>query len=169
MFNSIITGIVTAIPLSTLVISLHMLRKKRKSRGFSLKKQICPHLFEEKEDLQKYILNKLNYELSRNRIHTNPNLTINDVANLIGTNRTYISSTINTFYNQNFCSYINRFRLDELKNYIAEDDSMSNQELAYRSGFGSIDTMKRALKLETGLTLKELKTTLHDEKLANEN
>lgn len=106
------------------------------------------------------IAEKLDLKLKTDKMYTNPDLSIQDLASEIGTNRSYISSTINTFYNQNFCSYINKYRFQELADTIIKEKSCSHKELATKCGFGSIDTMKRTVKINTGLSLKEWKDYL---------
>ncbi len=102
--------------------------------------------------------------LCKQKVYTNPNLTITDMANMVGTNRTYVSSSINTFYNQNFCSYVNQFRLEAMRTYLLEDQKISNKELASNAGFGSVDTMKRVVKQKTGLSITDWKRQVHIEK-----
>jgi YesN/AraC family two-component response regulator len=109
------------------------------------------------------IAEKLDLKLKTEKIYTNPDLSIQDLALEIGTNRTYISSTINTFYNQNFCSYINKYRFLELADNITKDKNCSHKELASKCGFGSIDSMKRTVKINTGLSMKEWKDCLVSE------
>lgn len=115
------------------------------------------------------IAEKLDYILRNNKMYTNPELTIQDLAEIIGTNRSYVSSSINIFYNQNFCTYINQYRLNDLKDTIIEEGKVTQKELAVKCGFGSIDTMKRAIKQKTGLTMKDWKEFLVKESRNNEN
>jgi AraC-like DNA-binding protein len=110
-----------------------------------------------------YIVAKLDLKLKTEKIYTNPDLSIQDLAAEIGTNRSYISSTINTFYNRNFCSYINHYRFQELADTLLKDNDYSHKELATKCGFGSIDSMKRTVKLKTGLSMKEWKDFLTNE------
>lgn len=102
-------------------------------------------------------------------MYTNPELSIHDLAEMIGTNRSYVSSSINIFYNQNFCTYINQYRLNELKDTIIEEGKATQKELAVKCGFGSIDTMKRAIKQKTGLNMKDWKEYIFKENQENNN
>lgn len=118
-----------------------------------------------------YIAAKLDLKLKTEKIYTNPDLSIQDLAAEIGTNRSYISSTINTFYNRNFCSYINHYRFQELADTLIKENDYSHKELATKCGFGSIDSMKRTVKMKTGLSMKEWKDflTSDDQKNVSEN
>jgi AraC-like DNA-binding protein len=118
-----------------------------------------------------YIAAKLDLKLKTEKMYTNPDLSIQDLAAEIGTNRSYISSTINTFYNRNFCSYINHYRFQELSDTLLKENDYSHKELATKCGFGSIDSMKRTVKMKTGLSMKEWKDLLtnEDQRSASEN
>lgn len=110
------------------------------------------------------IASKLDYKLKTEKMFTNPELSIQDLADEIGTNRSYVSSTINNFYNQNFCSYINQYRFQELADIIVREKDCPHKELATKCGFGSVDSMKRTVKINTGLSMKEWKDYLTSEK-----
>ena len=90
----------------------------------------------------------------------NENLNIMDIANLTGTNRTYISHLINQYYQQNFCTFVNTFRIKEVKSYIKSDPTCTNNILAEKCGFSSTDSLKRVVKNLTGMTVTELKNDL---------
>lgn len=113
------------------------------------------------------IARKLDLKLKTEKIYTNPDLSIQDLASEIGTNRSYISSTINTFYNKNFCTYINQYRFQELADTLLKEKDYSHKELATICGFGSVDSMKRTVKLNTGLSLHEWKDCLSNEEASN--
>lgn len=115
------------------------------------------------------IAEKLDFIMRSNKMYTNPELSIHDLAEMIGTNRSYVSSSINIFYNQNFCTYINQYRLNELKDTIIEEGKATQKELAVKCGFGSIDTMKRAIKQKTGLNMKDWKEYIFKENQENNN
>ena len=80
------------------------------------------------EQLRK-IANQLNRIFADHKIYTNSDLTICDLASKLGTNRTYVSSSINVCYNQNFNSYVNQFRLDEMKDIILNDNDVTKKNL----------------------------------------
>ena len=103
---------------------------------------------------QMIIINKLTELFEDKKIYLDSKLNIVEVAALAGTNRTYISTLINQLFNQNFCTYVNQFRVNELEKKIIQFPELSNQELAEKCGFGSIDSMKRAIITKTGKTLQ---------------
>jgi len=109
---------------------------------------------------QRKILLKLIVEFEQKKIYLNSQLNILDVVQAIGTNRTYISTIINQQYNQNFCGFVNSYRLEELERIIHENQDVSNEILAENCGFGSISSLKRAVIAKTGMSISEWKKQL---------
>ncbi|REC74686.1 hypothetical protein [Chryseobacterium rhizosphaerae] len=85
--------------------------------------------------------------------YLDPYLKITDLVPVFATNRTYLSSFINTTYGLNFSMYINKFRLEEfyyLKG-LPENKDMDIDELVYLSGFRSFQSLKRSEKILSSL------------------
>jgi AraC-like DNA-binding protein len=143
--------------------------KNKKRRPICLKEKSQENNSRQNVEQLREIAEKLDLILKEKKMYTNPELTIQDVAEMLGTNRTYVSTSINFFYNQNFCTYINQFRLNEVKDTIIEEGKVSQKELAEKCGFGSIDTMKRAIKQKTGLNMKDWKEYVYKEYQQNNN
>jgi len=106
---------------------------------------------------QRNILARLIMEFEQKKIYLNSQLNILDVVQAIGTNRTYISTIINQQYNQNFCAFVNSYRLDELERIIHKNHNVSNEILAESCGFGSVNSLKRAVFAKTGMSISEWK------------
>jgi len=106
---------------------------------------------------QKKILVQLLNEFEEKKIYLNSELNILDVVKAIGTNRTYISVIINQQYNQNFCAFVNGYRIEELHRVYSENQNFNNEILAECCGFGSVNSLKRAIYAKTGLTISEWK------------
>jgi AraC-like DNA-binding protein len=109
---------------------------------------------------QSVLLSKILYLFENQKIYLKENLNIIDLANLTGTNRTYISNLINNHYHQNFCTFVNTFRLEDVKKHILDNPTSTNQILAEKCGFSSADSMKRVVKNISGLSVTELKNKL---------
>lgn len=90
-----------------------------------------------------------------NKIYLNASLTIHDLASAIGSNRTYISNYINGEYKTSFSAYINSYRVKELQAILEKEPHLSLENLADMAGFGCVDSLKRAVKNETGLGFNE--------------
>jgi AraC-like DNA-binding protein len=94
------------------------------------------------------------------KIYLTNDLNIIHLANITGTNRTYISQLINHHYQQNFCSFVNSYRIRDLKAHIKTDPHCTNQLLADKCGFSSTDSLKRVVKSQTGMSVTELKSLI---------
>ena len=115
--------------------------------------------------VQKKLLHKLLHEFEHRKIYLNSQLNIMDVVEAVGTNRTYISLIINQQYNQNFCSFVNNYRIIELEKIVQEDPEILNEVLSERCGFGSVNSMKRAVAAKTDLSFAKWKKELLDSDL----
>lgn len=109
---------------------------------------------------QQLILNRINNLFEKENAYQNHHLTIQDVALSVGTNRTYVSSIINQTYHMNFCRFVNEYRLRALEKLLLSDTERTYILLAEQCGFGSVDSMKRAVRCKTGLTLGEWRQQL---------
>ncbi len=80
------------------------------------------------------------------KVYLNKNLTIWEVARVIGTNRTYVSMIINNDFKQNFSCFVNSYRVKHAKMLLAKNPDICKADLAEMSGFGSVLSMNRAFK-----------------------
>jgi AraC-like DNA-binding protein len=87
-------------------------------------------------------------------IYRNPRLTINDVANAVGTNRTYLSAYLNSVLHTTFYDYINGYRIEYISKKLLEEEAPGKtiEEIAELSGFNSTTTFRRAFQKKTGMT-----------------
>jgi AraC-like DNA-binding protein len=95
------------------------------------------------EQLQ-HIKHKLLQLFEEEKIYLNKELTIWDVASVIGTNRTYISTIINNDLGQNFSGFVNAYRVQYARTLLAKNSQISKENLAEMSGFGSVSSMQRS-------------------------
>ena len=114
---------------------------------------------------QPALIDKITQLFEEKHIFLNCKLNIMDIASEVGSNRTYISYLINQKFNQNFCSFVNQYRIRMLEEKVKSKPDMANHQLAEQCGFGSVDSMKRAVLNKTGLSLSDWKNTLLAPKL----
>lgn len=82
-------------------------------------------------------------------------LTLQKLAQLLGTNRQYLSNYINQERHMTFYEYINEFRLEEAKVIMDSKNTESQQsieDIAVMVGFNSYSTFLRSFKSKYGIT-----------------
>ena len=86
------------------------------------------------------------------RMYRNPELTLTDLANHLGTNPSLLSKIINRSFGKNFNDYVNQYRVLEVKENLADPQNahLTIMSLAYDAGFNSKATFNRAFKKFTG-------------------
>ncbi len=161
-FKTEIIGIAFAsVIFSTMLFIIGWLGDRQKSLNPAFEKMVLEHNFCEAPDMTKVIQNELVdrilYLFRDKKIFLNSELTIHNISQAVGTNRTYVSTIINQNFNQNFCTFVNSFRIEELTTVIKQHPEYTNQEFSESCGFGSVDSMKRAILAKTGMAFQDWK------------
>ncbi|WP_455638805.1 helix-turn-helix domain-containing protein [Parabacteroides sp.] len=87
------------------------------------------------------------------KLYLQKDIKLETLAQELETNRSYLSSCINTCSGKNFNQWINDFRIDFLLEHIHSGEKLT--ELAAKAGFTSIDAFYRNFKRKTKLTPNE--------------
>ena len=95
---------------------------------------------------------KMDLYMRTEELYLNPKLTIEELANAIGTNRTYLSNYLNNQLNSNFYEYVNAYRIKKASAMLISDDIENLEIIAEKCGFNSLSTFRRAFIKETGKT-----------------
>jgi len=137
------------------IIGYMGLKQKRINPTFDLEVEENNNLQVETnlKEVQELNLKKIRLLFDNNKIYLNPQLNIMEVVKEVGTNRSYISALINQKYNQNFCAFVNSYRIAELERVLNENPNSEIDKLALACGFGSISSMKRSISLKTGMSV----------------
>ena len=98
------------------------------------------------------LINKIETLINIKKCFLNPEITLPDLAQSLGTNRTYLSQVINQHYNKNFNQFINHLRIEEAKKIITERTDCTIIDISHKCGFNSYNSFVRSFKLETGIT-----------------
>lgn len=87
----------------------------------------------------------------------NPELTLGILAKKLQSNASFLSKVINNGFGVNFNDFINGFRVQEVKNLLADpaNQAITIMSLAYEAGFNSKATFNRAFKKLTGQNPKD--------------
>lgn len=96
---------------------------------------------------------KLEQIVEVQKLYLKQNLTINDLATSINSNRTYVSNYIGQVLGLSFYDYINKLRIEKQSiPMIKEHPEFTFEYIAQKSGFSSISTFRRAFVKHTGMT-----------------
>ena len=100
------------------------------------------------------MLDSLMELISSEKIYLNNQLTIEDVAKKLNTNRTYLSQIINEKFSVNFNNFINKYRVKEAQQMLLMDSNkaFTIESIANAAGFHSKSSFNTAFKKFTGLT-----------------
>jgi tetratricopeptide (TPR) repeat protein len=102
------------------------------------------------EDIYQKVMDHFNKE----KLYTNSELTLDSFAVLLGTNKKYLSLSINHKSGRNFNDFVNSYRVKFAVRLLMDDRdrNLTLKQLQSKCGFGSEATFYRAFKQFTGFT-----------------
>ncbi len=101
--------------------------------------------------------------LEEQEIYCNPNLRLDDIADMLNTNKTYVSIVINELFQTNFYTLINRYRIKKAIGLIEKRD-FSIKDVSAKSGFNSQSVFCTVFKKEMKVTPLEWTKRVKNEK-----
>ena len=84
--------------------------------------------------------------VENDKIYLQPDLKLDDLAQMMHTNRTYIYQAVNQQMGISFNEFINRYRIAHAKRLMASDPTLSMNDVALHSGFASLSSFYRNMK-----------------------
>ncbi len=81
-------------------------------------------------------------------------LSLSDVADRLGTNKTYVSKLVNQTYNLGFPELLNTLRVDYAEQYLLSHRNARQAEVAKACGFVSASSFNNTFRKITGMTPK---------------
>lgn len=106
------------------------------------------------EDADK-MLRSLKKIMEDDLLFLNPNLTIEDIASELGTNRVYISRVVNQLMHETFRDYVNRLRIRYAKQYMRQNPAHNQEAVATSCGYQDAASFNRKFHQLTGMTPRE--------------
>lgn len=94
-------------------------------------------------------------ELMRGGAYRDKELSLDRMASMLGSNRTYVSNTINKMAGTTFYKYLDTYRIKEATRVLSDphlSDAVSLKSLADDIGYNSPQVFHKAFKKETGVT-----------------
>lgn len=138
--------------------------------GPSLNEENQPEMPAEKTPVKKdglsaaneALVKKLETHIETSKPYLKESLTLTDLADQIGVTRNQLSYLINGALGENFYSFINKYRVEEVKRLIADPKNYNFTilSLAYEAGFPSKSSFHTIFKKFTGLTPAEYRNNL---------
>lgn len=115
-----------------------------------------------KESEARLYLEKLNRFMEEEKPYLSPDLNLPQLAKEVDIPSHYLSQVINENIGLNFFDFINRQRVEDVKNKMSDPryNNFSILGIAFESGFNSKSAFNRVFKNITGITPSEYKKTL---------
>lgn len=116
----------------------------------------------EKLDQELSLFNRIETYMQEEEPFRNPNLTREDLARALNTNRQYLTEEIKAATGKTFFDYINNYRLHYAHRQVVVDESLRINTIIIQSGFSSDSTFYRLFKEEFGMSPSELRQVKKD-------
>ena len=98
------------------------------------------------------LLAKFQDLMMNKKLFLQPKITLDDVADKLNSNKTYVSKIVNSTYKMGFPELINTLRVDYAEQYILMHREAKQNEVARNSGFLSASAFNTVFKKVTGVT-----------------
>ena len=92
--------------------------------------------------------------MTEEQLFLQPGLSLQDVADKMHTNKTYVSKLVNNNYNLGFPELVNILRVDYAEQYLLTHRDLKQSEVATACGFQSASSFNIIFKKITGVTPK---------------
>lgn len=113
-----------------------------------------------KEDVALKYIDIVQKYMESEQPYMNGDFTIENMAHTLNIPKHYITQVLNERLNKNFYTFVNEFRVEEVKRRMADKkySNLTFLALAYDSGFNSKSSFNTIFKKYTGFTPSEYKT-----------
>lgn len=103
--------------------------------------------------------NKISDFMNHEKPYLKSDLTIFELAKMLETNSSYLSTVINNDFNKSFVSFINSYRITESKKLLVDSNysDLTIEAISEEVGFNSKSAFNRAFKKYTDITPSEYK------------
>jgi AraC-like DNA-binding protein len=134
-------------------------RRRLRTAG---KPEACPvqeeqQTVESNESSEADLITQINMLMEQEQLFRDSDLKIQDVANRLNTNRTYISDCIKAQYGLSFTQYVNNCRVEYAKQILAKNPDKKMLIVAAEAGFTTDVWFFHTFKAITGVTPTEWK------------
>ena len=121
---------------------------------------------DDKDAVERQLFLKLDTLMSRDKVFRQKDLTLDRLAEMTDSNRTYVSKAINHYAGQSFSSWVNMYRIAEATRLISgPDKEIPLKQVADEAGYASMSVFYNAFCKETGLPPGRYRKELQNRKI----
>ena len=122
---------------------------------------LLPLKHKEEKAKSSVLVQALDALMEKEKLYRNPDLRIADIAMLLESSPRELSRQINSSLLCNFSTYINRYRIKEVKEKLLSEDfeKYTLQHIAREAGFKSKSSFHESFKAESGMTPSAFRKT----------
>lgn len=158
-----ISSLLIGVILIVIVVSYLKIRAKNKvlvQSKLATAKQDKRNYEIKNEEIDKELIEKLIKALKHDKVYLDSKLSLEKLAKKLGSNRTYVSKTINTYFKIPFNELINQYRIDEACVLLTSKEyaNYSIEGIAQTVGYHNLSSFNAAFKRLTGTTPSNFKT-----------
>lgn len=106
------------------------------------------------QETEKDILKQIEKSMLIQKLFKDTTLTLEGLADILNTNRTYLSRIINDNFQCNFNKFVNTYRIKEARKMLSDEEyeNLTFEAIAREVGFNSRSVFNKAFKEFTGIT-----------------
>lgn len=114
------------------------------------------------QDTLTEVMNDIETLFDKDRVYTDPGLTRDSLADLLGTNSTYITRAISERYHVSFVQFVNNYRIKEAVRVLSDpDDDTPIKAVGINVGYNSPTSFYNHFKEATGMTPAAYREAAH--------
>ena len=103
------------------------------------------------EPAREALMEKIHQQMEQQQLFRAKGLTVADLAEAVGSNRTYVSACINHLAGQSFSDFVNKWRIEYAQKLMKSEAHLTITEVADRAGFTDRTTFYRSFKKIAGM------------------
>jgi len=106
------------------------------------------------KNINEALKQKIIHSLTIDKVFLSPDLTSKKFADIVESNTSYVSKTINDGFGKNFNALINEYRIEEVLRLFHEGQhqTFTIESIYQKAGFKSKSSFQKAFKAKTGVT-----------------
>lgn len=138
-------------------ITVYDITENKKTDNIVLENQLNISKISNSEATYKKIYNDIITLFENDKIYLDTNFNISTLAEILNTNVSYVSRTLNSIAGSNFSTFLNKYRIQYIKK-LMHDDDYDRYKLTYlytQAGFKNQSTFNKVFKDLEGITPTE--------------